>query len=262
MRTRSLLLILVASVAGPASAHELKLFANRLVLPKAGEKATVYLSWGHRFPVDDLVDAATLDRYDVTAPDGTVTALKKDGIGMQEHAVTLPAEGIHGVAVIRKPSVVTYVRDEQGNRQFRRGSKKDHAGARIDSSTRTVSSASLMLVAGASAVAPKPVHLPLELLPTTAPGQWSATTGVRIRVLVRDAARAGVKIVAHPKFSREDEAWIDAGTSDERGELLWKPPSSGVWVLKATTEQPAPDDRKAEFDTDTMTTTLTLPVVK
>jgi hypothetical protein len=56
-----------ASALG-SQAHEIKALASQLVVEKPGAKTTIYLSWGHRLPVDDLIDAATLERYDLLTP--------------------------------------------------------------------------------------------------------------------------------------------------------------------------------------------------
>ena len=64
------------AIVSLVQAHDMKVFASQLAVPKAGDRTTVYLSWGHALPVDDLTDSKALERYDWLSPAGTVTALK------------------------------------------------------------------------------------------------------------------------------------------------------------------------------------------
>ena len=102
----SLLLGLAIVTGRIASAHEIKVFASQQAAPEAGTKSTVFLSWGHRVPVDDLIDGATLGRYDLIAPGGEKSALKLEGTSLQANAVELKSLGVYQVAVDRKPSGV------------------------------------------------------------------------------------------------------------------------------------------------------------
>ena len=160
-------------VATLASAHEIKVLASQLVVPEPGGKTTVYLSWGHRLPVDDLVDAAPIDRYDLIAPDAVSSPLKKDGISLQANSVTLPSVGVYRVVACRKPGVSTYVLDEQGERQLKRGSKKEVKEGRVESATRYQQCATALIVVGPAGAEPvKPTGLPVEIAPLDPPSAW------------------------------------------------------------------------------------------
>jgi len=82
-------LLLAVALAVPAVAHELKVFASQQAIAEPGTKSTVYLSWGHRVPVDDLIDVASVERYDLIAPDGTASALKAADVGLHTNSVEL-----------------------------------------------------------------------------------------------------------------------------------------------------------------------------
>ena len=49
---RYLALAFLVVAGGSATAHEIKVFSSRHTVPEAG-KATIFLSWGHRMPVDE-----------------------------------------------------------------------------------------------------------------------------------------------------------------------------------------------------------------
>jgi hypothetical protein len=60
-------------------------------------KTTVYLSWGERIPVDDLIDGATLEKYEWLAPDGKVKPLATTGVSLQTNVEELRDVGLHEI---------------------------------------------------------------------------------------------------------------------------------------------------------------------
>lgn len=171
---RSLVLLIVGGVAmlttSAAWAHEIKVMASQLAVDKPGEKITVYLSWGHRLPVDDLIDGDSIDRYEILSPEGKTLPLKKSGLSLQADSLELPSAGVHQVLVTRKPSVHTYVFNSEGNLVFKRGPKTAVKEGKIDSAIRSSQFAKALVVVGQPTKNQvKPVGLPLEIVPLDGP---------------------------------------------------------------------------------------------
>jgi hypothetical protein len=111
MRTifRSFCVSALLLIAGnSAHAHEIKVLASCLMLPQAGEKATVFLSWGHRLPVDGLVDGKSIERYEAIGPSGIAQRLKLDNLSLQANSVEIKRFADHSptlAARIGRPSM-------------------------------------------------------------------------------------------------------------------------------------------------------------
>jgi uncharacterized GH25 family protein len=262
-RPAILAVALLAALAAAAvlDAHEVKAFASHQAMAEAGGKTTVYLSWGHKIPVDDLLDAETLERYDLVPPSGPATALKASGKGLHANTVVLKDAGVWQVAVARKPSVFTYVLDDEGKRQMKRGPKSAQAGARVDSATRSVQCAKALLVAGAPGdKAPEAVGMPIELIPLDAPEKWAASSTLRFRLLVNGKPEASAEVVARPVGFRPESAWCYATTTGRGGEFTIKPGQAGTWLIKAQVKKLAQGKAREEYDFDSYTATLSVEV--
>jgi len=172
-------LALAVCTAG-AFGHELKVLASGLVVPGAGERTTVYLSWGHVLPVDDLVDAAAIERYDCIARDGSVRALKKEGLSLQANVVEIQGEGVHQVLVSRRPAIITFVVDKDNNRVMKRGPKSSVQEGIIDHGLRSQQFAKALLVAGQSeGSVVKAAGQAFEIVPLEGPAQWRSNASMR-----------------------------------------------------------------------------------
>lgn len=246
-------------VLAAASAHELKVLASRLALPDGPGKVTVYLSWGHRLPVDELIDGAVVERYELIDLDGKSFPLKATGLSLQAHSINLERAGLYQLIARRKAGISTYVIGPDGKRQMKRGPKSVANGATIDSSQRSIQSAKSLIVVGTpSEIAPEPVGLPLEIVPIDGPAKWT-TRELHLRVLRDGKPAAGVDMVGRSFHSAGDE-WPLKATTDANGMVTLRPATSGTLVLKAQVKTPAAEHVRDQYDTESLTTTLTLDV--
>ena len=253
--------VLAALIGGTGSAygHEIKVFASQQDAPAPGANTTVYLSWGHRLPVDGLTDAASLERYEVIAPDGTASPLKAADTSLQANVVDLKQTGVYRVVVARRSGVITYVLDADGNRQMKRGPKSSVTG-KIDSASRSTQAGTAVIVVGQpGAEPPKPVGLPIEVVPLDGPDKWAAGTTLRFRVLVEGKRSAG-DVFAKPVGHKPDDAWAVTASADADGVAAVRCDRAGTWVVKAAVKRPAPADKRSEYDTESFTATVTLEV--
>lgn len=251
------LLVLAANL----SAHEIKVLVSCLVLPEGGGKATVYLSWGHRLPIDELVDGASIDRYELIAPDGATTTLKTDSLSLQTNSITVKDSGVHSVVVVRKPSVFTYVIGDDGERQMKRGPKTEHPSAKIDSAAKSLQSAKSLLVVGLPGnSAPKPLGLPFEIVPQHGPAKWTANTDIRFQVLIDGKPLPGAEVQARPIGFKPDEAWCYATETNRKGEFNLRPSVVGTWIIKAKFKKSTEGKTREEYDYESFTATLSFEV--
>ena len=167
------LLVGAMVVTTTARAHdELKVFASRSTLPASGGKSTIFLSEGHALPVDELLAAESIVRYDLFSPGGTKSELQISGISIQANVVQFKERGVHSVVAARRPSVWTWVIDEKGERKFMRRSKLDYREKKIETSTRYSEFAKTLVVVG------EPDESPLKPVgPESKSSQWTARPG-------------------------------------------------------------------------------------
>ena len=258
---RCLALAVLTVVGNTAVAHDIKVFSSRHVLPDGGGKATVYLSWGHRVPVDELVDAAPIERYDLIAPGGVVTALKKDGVSLQANAVELKDAGVYTAIVARKSSVYTYVLGEEDDRQLKRGPKTEHAGAKIESATRYQQAGKALIVVGkAGDAAPKPVGLPVEITPLDGPVKWTVNSDIRFQIVLDGKPVATAEVLARDIGFKPEDAWCYATESNKKGEFTVRPSQAGTWVIKVNVKKLTQGKTREQYDFESYTATLTLEV--
>ncbi len=175
---------LIVCVGTVADAHELKVFASKLAVDRPGGKTTIYLSWGERIPVDDLIDGATLERYEMLAPDGKVTRLKTAGVSLQTNVRELSNVGLHGIVVAKKPTVYTFYFDKNGKRLLKLCPRTEIKEGRVDYAGRSVQSAKSFIVVGPCKTPPKPAGLTMEIVPLDPPNQWTKGNSLHFQVLL------------------------------------------------------------------------------
>ncbi len=252
------LAILTAASAGRA--HDLKVLASRLTLDEKGGKSTIYLSWGHRLPVDDLVDAAGIERYDLLAPDGSVKPLKKADFSLQTNVVEIGMEGVHQAIVWRKAAVLTFVVDAEGNRVMKRGPKSAVKEGTIDYGFRSQQFAKALLVAGvAKTEAIKSAGLPLEIIPVERPASWRKSD-LHFRVLFQGKPLGEETLTATRIGFQPADAWCYATNTNHEGEATVRVGEPGIWVLRVHLRKPAGEAARAQYDYESYTTTLTLEI--
>jgi uncharacterized GH25 family protein len=251
----------LAAAASVGSAHQLKVMASKLVVPSAGEHATVYLSWGHVLPVDDLVDADSVERYDLIAPDGKATPLKKDGLSMQSNVVEFKDEGLHQMVATKKAAVFTIVLDDEGNSLFKRGPKSAIKEGTIDRSFRSQQFAKTLLTVGEpKGAAPKPLGLPLEITPLDMPADWRAGRELRFGVQLQGKPVGLEEVRATRVGFKPDGAYCFAASTDRQGVVTVLPKEPGTWVIELELRKPADDVDRKDFDDEDYIATLVLEV--
>ncbi|HTU89683.1 MAG TPA: DUF4198 domain-containing protein [Gemmataceae bacterium] len=254
-------LVLSLAVPSSISSHEIKALASQLSIEKPGTKTTVYLSWGHRLPVDDLIDGSSLERYDLLAPSGTTTALKRSELSLQANVVEVKETGTYQVLVGRKAGIYTYVFDEDGSRLLKRGPKSAIKEGKIDYALRSQQFAKALIVVGPASTGPiKPAALPIEITPLDSPAAWKSGQTLRFQVLLQGKPLSAANVTARYVGFKPDNGWCYATTTNRDGEVCVRPCQGGIWVLKVNSRLLARDAAREQYDFDSYTATLTLEI--
>jgi uncharacterized GH25 family protein len=251
---------LIVCVGTVADAHELKAFASKLAVDRPSVKTTVYLSWGERIPVDDLIDGATLERYELLAPDGKVTPLKTTGVSLQTNVAELRSTGLHEIVAVKKPSVYTFYFDKNGKRLLKLGPRTEIKEGRIDYAGRSVQSAKAFIVVGSCKQPPKPAGLPMEIVPLDPPSQWTNGASLHFQVLLEDKPISYVNVLARYVGFTPDDAWCYATDTNRQGIAHIRPSHPGTWVILVHYKRPTSGPIHDQYDFDSFVTTLTFEV--
>jgi uncharacterized GH25 family protein len=262
MRKNAALLLSLAlcSLSQTGEAHDLKVFASRQTLPANGGETTIYISAGHRSPVDDLIEADAIGRYDLISPTGTKTVLEKSAGGIHANQVRLTEPGVHSVVVSKKPSVWTYVLEGE-TRKLKEGSKKDHSGASIDFGTHYEDFGKTLVVVGKRTdQVPGPVGLDVEIVPLDPPSSWKPGQDIRFRVIKNGKPVPIATVLARYLGSKPDDAWNYATESNRNGEFTIRPSQAGTWIIGIEFRNLTKGEIRDLYDFEANSTTLTFEV--
>ncbi|WP_169977363.1 DUF4198 domain-containing protein [Tautonia rosea] len=264
---RSLLtLSLFLLISGSAQAHSIAVIANNPATTPGG-KVTVFLAWGHRLPVDELVSGNDLEQYQLHSPSGTVVPLKRDDRSFQANEIVLDETGLHQVTVVRAPSVFTMYTEASGKRVHARGPKSElklPEGAQINLSARSSQFGKALILSGSSesVAACPPLGHALEIVLDSTPGMkgFSLDEPVRARVLFQGKPLAGVNVFAASTSLNPDGSPELSAVTDEEGRVALDLFEPGTWVLQASHRAEAPEDQRDSYDTESFLASFTIPV--
>jgi uncharacterized GH25 family protein len=250
----------LSCVATVVRAHELKVFASKLAVDRPGVKTTVYLSWGERIPIDDLIDGATLARYELLAPDGKLTRLKTAGVSLQTNVEELRTAGLHEIDVAKKPTVYTFYFDKTGKRLLKLCPRTEIKEGRVDYAGRSTQSAKAFIVVGPSKIPPKPAGLILEIVPLDPPTQWVKGSSLHFQVLLEGKPLPFVNVLARYVGFTPEDAWCYATDTNREGIAHLRPSHPGTWVILVRHKRPTSGAIHDQYDFDSFMTTLTLEI--
>lgn len=261
------LVVLVAATGliGPAAtAHTLSVIVTKPYGPTGG-KTTVYLCWGHRLPVDELVDGSTLTSYEIVSPSGTVTKLTPDsGRTLQAFEFSLTESGVYQVSVVRTPTVVTMWKDGRGGRGHHIGPKSEVTlpeGGEFTASLRSRQFAKALAVAGdAQGPAPGPLGLPIELVVVSDLSSLQTGSTIKVQALFNGQPLADASITAASAQLNPDGRPELTIKTNAQGIAEFTPAHAGTWILGVGQRLPAPADLQSQFDQESYSATLSLGI--
>ncbi|WP_406693960.1 DUF4198 domain-containing protein [Singulisphaera sp. Ch08] len=258
---------LVLATALATQAHTLRVLVNRPVVEQ-GKKGTVYLSYGHLLPVDELIDAEALALLQLHTPTGSVKPLAMTGKSLHANEVIFDEPGLYQAATARKPLIYCTYTDASGKPAFARVPKSEfklpEGGKFVLGAKGHQYSKALILCGETSSQAPAPLGHTLEIVVESQPGKqgYSADAPVKARVLFQGKPLAGVKVDAASTTLSPDGLPETAAETDSEGRVTLELPEPGTWILNVTYKRDsAPADRQA-FDIESYVATFAIPIAE
>ncbi len=262
----ALMVALPLTLALDAQAHTLRVIATRGAV-EPGRSSTIYLSWGHMLPVDELVGEEDLEVYQLTSPSGSVIPLKTTERSLQANALTFEEPGIYQVAVARKMSIFTRYTDAEGKTVHARQGKDElelPEGATIDLAARSRQFAKAIVVCGTpkNGGLVEPLGHDLEIV-MEAPVEdhgYCLDAPLVVRVLFQGNPLPNATILASSTTLNPDGLPDSSFETDDQGQALLDLILPGTWVLEVHHRLDAPEESRHQYDTESFTATLTIPV--
>lgn len=257
------LLVLAVMTSIPASAHEIKVLASRLVT-SPGSRDTVYLSWGHILPVDIPVDAEAIKDYRLHTPSGSVSYLATEGYSLHANEINVEEEGLYTAEATRHTSIYTVVVDEHGEHRHVMVPKNEalSGGGTIDYSARSHQFAKALLISGhAHEEATKTLGHDFEIVPVDGPELWKAGGDLQVQVLFQGKPAARQDVFAKFIGFKPDQAWCFAISTDNDGMASIRVDRPGTWIIRAQKSLPAAEEDRSRFDVESYTATVALEIL-
>lgn len=259
----ALVAVVVLAPALAARAHSLSVMVTK-VAAKPGSQSVVYLCWGHALPVDELVDAKDIEKFEARSPSGSVVPLRVEGRSVHANEVKLEEPGAYQFGVERKPSNYCIAKGADGKRKFLMGTKaevKVPEGCKIESSTRSRSFAKAISVVAegdGEVKPPAPLGHPLEIVPTTDLSKLKVGQPARFRVLLDGKPLAKAPVDATCVATSPDGKPTTTLETDDDGAFELTPSDGGAWVFLVRHDVPAAEADRGRFDSEACSTNLTI----
>lgn len=273
MKTASLLpAAAFLALALSASAHQLWIGANRHLL-SAGDashdspSATIYVSWGHRLPVDEPPGPARFDGVTLFAPGADPAPLAVATDGYHAATITFDRPGAWWFAAVAKPVFSTRVKKSDGKTAYLQVPR--HAvppGVTLSDSTLILDCAkTLVHVAGPGF---DESHLQrrtgqrIELVPLKNPAALAPGESLPLQVWYQGKPYTGdsVEVKAEHAAASHVNGGLWSGETDSRGRIEVPLPAPGIWQLVVIVTEPAEGDLAAETNHIRHRATLTFEV--
>ena len=243
-----LAVILCAGV--PASAHfPWVSMGDHSLDPGRGLK--IRLAWGHHFPLDDFLEADSVDFISVTGPDGNTRKISS-GDGLTYTGPSTDQPGIYYVTAQRKPGFFTI--KEKG---FHIGPKTGIKDA-VKCSYSMDTMKAVVNVGNVKAVPDRVFGLPLELVPLTNPMDARIGDYMKIQVLYHGKPVHHFRVYATYEGFSGEGAFAYTNGVDKQGIFNLKVLHAGKWVVYAEKEEPY--DNPSECDMQNYRTSLTFEI--
>ena len=235
--------MLALCLAMPAAAHGFAVFTSYSVLDRDGSShsvpasAVAFVGWGHKMPVDEILEPDRLGRYAVIAPDGSETVLEPAGPGFLAVEFTPEVDGAHVVAAALEPGFYTW-HEVDGVGQSHLGPKTGLENVVYSSYFEMRGKALVGVGRTAEDAFSEPIGDTLEIVPVENPLRKTggAYQTLEVRVLFRGEPLAGVQVHARHQGYYPATDFPQAVTADAEGVATIDLTHKGGWLLKAEHE--------------------------
>ncbi len=268
-----LALACVVSVLAPVSAHQMWVGANKFNADVPGRHPgpvtiTVFAGWGHRLPVDEMLDAGRFGGFTLVGPDGSRRKIESESGGFWPAAIAFEKAGLYWVVSENKPGFSTQVRGEDGRMQYLRVPKDElPPGVRaVDSTYIHGYTKTLLNLRGAGATdapATRALGHRLEIVPGESPASLKSGDTLPLQVLFDGGPRGGGDLVIDAVHAAADVlgargAWQAPVPAD--GRVAMPVAAPGLWQLVVTVTLPPEGELKGKVNQVRHRATLTFEV--
>ena len=116
------------------------------------------------------------------------------------------------------------------------------------------------MTGAAKGAAPKPLGLPLEIVPLDGPAKWRAGRALRLKVLLQGKPVVWEQVLATRVGFTPDTAWCFATETDKEGIASICVRKAGTWIVAVKVRKLAASKNRDQYDYEDRITTLTLEV--
>jgi len=245
-----LYLSIILTATSSAWGHMLWINVNNYQ-PDVGESVHIEISWGHKFPKDEIVKPERLARVYAVDPKGQSAPLNEISAGHCELTVKQP--GAYLVFAEIKPGVYTKTTDG-----YKRQNKKG-----LDNALHCVSydmrAKAVINVGGQDQGLSRETGDLLEIVPLANPAGLKEGDTLPVKVLFRGAPLFRDFLHAtYAGFSNEGETFAFSTMINQEGKANIRLLKGGSWLVKIPHKRPYPDQE--ECDENFFCSTLTFGV--
>ncbi|MGB9590919.1 MAG: DUF4198 domain-containing protein [Candidatus Kryptoniota bacterium] len=243
------LMIFITGIVSTAQGHMLWLNASDYS-PKIGEKVTIEIGFGHKYPNIETVKEENIERIFIRDPEGQEFPIEK--VAPAKYTFSPKAEGQYEVIVKLKQGFVSNTPD--GRKLGNKKTLKD-----VASCLQFNMNAKALINAGSKGKGSnQQSDLPLEIIPTGNINKLKIGDQLLLKVMYQGKPLKGAKISATDEKSalQQEGKWVQESESDAEGMVRVKLISKGPWLFTAAHEIPYADS--SECDKSLYRTTLTI----
>jgi len=220
--------------------------------PETGSTLKMTIGWGHKYPLAGFLKKDSLESLKITGPGKTNPKLTFVSDLEIESEESISKPGAYIVAAKRKAGF--YTKTTQGGK---RSSKKNLKNVISCSFSHMCMKAVVNVGEGKGKVDVKIGH-PMEIIPLKSPIDLRVGDYMPLQVLYNGKPFKGNIYATFAGFSTEKDTFAYSTKTDKKGKGKIRILQPGVWLIKASHEEPYPDHN--ECDVESFIATLTFEV--
>jgi uncharacterized GH25 family protein len=246
---------------------------------KVGDDTTIFITFAHTDPVDEVVSAKRLENYLLVSPSGSKAPLeKRKGESLHDTTLKIEEKGVYQALATTTAVVQTKLKGTDGKHRHFDGSKaqakKDNPAASVVSAVKTQQYAKTLIVAGRPEKGVEASGLPFDIVPLDKPVEWKAGAKLRFLVLYNDRPLANATLTAAPigyakkkpaavtikHEGEDDEGWTQSAKTDRAGVAEIPVDEPGRWVFQVERVIDAAPTNREQYDKENYVTSLTMEI--
>jgi uncharacterized GH25 family protein len=254
------LLFAIKILGGDAIAHTMWLNVSDYS-PSKGGNAIVYFGWGHKYPVDDLLDHEKFFKnLYLIDPTGKIESLSPNPEGLLATRIDFDKKGTYLVTAELKPGFYT-MWFEEGRINHRIGPKTDLSNVMVSTYYEQFAKAIINVEAGDSNFV-APIGQKIEIVPLKNPIDLRDGDFLPIRILYEGNPLSSYPTVyaTYLGFSTQDETYAYTTTADGAGIAEIKIIRPGIWMVKVNYKTHPTEELEDKCNELSYTATLSFEV--